>query len=279
MVDANHWFENDCARAFWDQRHGKSYLDLLRATGGWLDVRPGETWIDLGCGSGQLTALLWQRAAGKIGRIHALDCASANREALEKLAARLAPAKQDRIRFEVHDLSRGLPQYASSSVNGVVSGLAISYAESFDSRTGRYTDAAYNHLLEDVYRVLQPGGRFVFSVNVPQPRFWSILFDSFRSGLFVPHARRVFFNSLRMQFYGRWLKSEARRGRFHFFPIQEIKGRLAATGFSGIEHTLSYARQAYVIRAIKPYALENRVSVRPYCDARESLAATPASVR
>jgi ubiquinone/menaquinone biosynthesis C-methylase UbiE len=260
-VEANYWFDNDCAQAFWDQKHGKSYLDLLKATGERLDASAGETWIDLGCGGGPLTELLWRRAQGEIGRIHALDCAIANRSALEKLATRLAPGSwEDRIRFEVHDLSRGLPQFPDASVNGVVSGLAISYAESVDPETGCYTDTAYNHLLADVHRVLRPGGRFVFSVNVPQPRFWSILIESFRSGLFVPHARRVFFNSIRMQTYGRWLKKEARRGRFHFFPIHEIEARLTAAGFTRIDHTLSYARQAYVVRAFKPQSLELRAS-------------------
>jgi ubiquinone/menaquinone biosynthesis C-methylase UbiE len=253
-MEANLWFDNDCAKAFWDQRHGKSYLDLLRATGERLDVRTGDTWIDLGCGSGQLTALLWQRSAGTIGRIHALDCAPANRDVIDKLAVRLSTgAGRERIRFEVHDLSRGLPQFAASSIDGVVSGLAISYAESFDAKAGRYTDEAYNSLLADVHRVLRPGGQFVFSVNVPKPRFWNILIESFVSGLFAPHARRVFFNSLRMQLYGRWLKKEAGRGRFHFFPIHEIKSRLAAARFTGIEHTVSYAGQAYVVRAIKPF--------------------------
>jgi SAM-dependent methyltransferase len=257
----NHWFDDDCARAFWDQKHGKSYLDLLRATGDRLDVREGETWIDLGCGGGQLTALLWHRAAGTVGRIHALDCAPANRDAIRKIADRVAPGSgEDRIRFDTHDLSRGLPQFASQSVDGIVSGLAVSYAESVDPVSGRFTDTAYNHLLTDVFRVLRPGGRFVFSVNVPEPRFWKIMIESLRSGLFAPHARRVFFNALRMQRYGRWLKREARRGRFHFLPFAEIESRLAAAGFTRIEHTLTYARQAYVIRAVKPPALELRAS-------------------
>lgn len=257
----NYWFDNDCARAFWDQRHGKSYLDLLRATGDRLDVQDGETWIDLGCGGGQLTALLWHRSAGKIGRIHSLDCAPANHQAIQKLAERLAPGSgEDRIQFGVHDLSRGLPQFASASVDGVVSGLAVSYAESIDPATGRYTDSAYNHVLSDVFRVLRPGGRFVFSVNVPHPQFWRILIESLRSGLFVPHARRVFLNALRMQSYGRWLKREARRGRFHFFPVSEIAARLAAIGFVRLEHTLTYANQAYVFRAVRPHVLEQRAS-------------------
>jgi len=262
-MEANLWFDNDCAKAFWDQRHGKSYLDLLQATGEKLAVQEGDTWIDLGCGSGQLTALLWQKSAGTIGQIHALDCAPANRDIIEKLAARLASdAGPKRIRFGVHDLSRGLPQFAASSIDGVVSGLAISYAESFDAGSGRYTDAAYNHLLADVHRVLRPGGQFVFSVNVPRPRFWNILIQSFLSGLFAPHARRVFFNSLRMQRYGRWLKKEARRGRFHFFPIREIAARLTAAGFIDIEHALSYAGQAYVVRALKPFG-ERNATARP----------------
>ena len=51
--------------------------------------------------------------------------------------------------------------------------------------------------------------------------------------------------------YGGWLKREARRGRFHYLPLPTIMGRLASIGFQSIESRLSFAGQAYLIRARK----------------------------
>ncbi|MGL6075835.1 MAG: class I SAM-dependent methyltransferase [Fimbriiglobus sp.] len=251
MDEQNHWQTDKCAKAFWDQAVGKPYLQLLSDSIQYCEPQAGEIWVDLGCGSGQLTQGLWLATAGKLAAVHALDLAEVNRVALQKIAKRVQPPMPDEAwTFAAHDLSLGLPQFSPNSVDGIVAGLAISYAESRDE-AGGYTDAAYDHVLADAFRVLKPGGRLVFSVNVPNPRFWKIFTASFRSTLRAAHLRRVFFNSVRMMRYGRWLRREAKRGRFHFFDIKEIEVRLRAAGFTEISHRISYAEQAYVIRARK----------------------------
>ena len=104
--------------------------------------------------------------AGVVG----LDCAAANAAAYDRLRPRLVAAARPRVGFGRHDFSTGLDPLADGSFDHAVSGLPISYAESFDpnERAGGPT-AAYDRLLGEVYRVLRPGGRFVFSVNVPEP--------------------------------------------------------------------------------------------------------------
>jgi SAM-dependent methyltransferase len=253
--DKNYWFDDRCARAFWDQRQALPYRELLRDTAAWLDPRPGEHWLDLGCGCGQLTAQLWNQSAGRVARIVAADCAAANADAIERLCRKLDPVpRPDQIVFQVANFSAGLGAFGAAAFDGIVSGLALSYAESRDPVTGRYNDTAFNSLLGDLYRVLKPGGRLVFSINVPEPNFWAIVWRSLRRGLRVAHAGRLLLNIWRMQRYGRWLKQEARRGRFHFLPLDDLLGRLKKAGFETFESRLSYARQAHIIRARKSVA-------------------------
>jgi ubiquinone/menaquinone biosynthesis C-methylase UbiE len=171
---------------------------------------------------------------------------------VERLRCKLKPEPTPKqVRFVTGNFSAGLPQFADASFDGIVSGLAISYAESRDPATGRYTDYAYNRLLTELFRVLRPQGRLVFSVNVPRPRFWSIFWKSLRRSVRVSKPVRVFFNVLKMQRYGSWLHREARRGRFHFLPIEDITARLRQAGFQDLRHRLSYAGQAYVVAARK----------------------------
>jgi len=103
-----------------------------------------------------------------------------------------------------------------------------------------------------VLRVLRPGGRFVFSVNVPEPSWaavaWGSLSAVLRSGRPLRHLK----NSWRMLRYGAWLKREARAGRFHYLPAAEVTARLSAAGWTAVRHRLSYRGQAYVFRATKP---------------------------
>jgi SAM-dependent methyltransferase len=230
-----------------------SYQELLEHTVAWLEPRAGEHWLDLGCGCGQLSQALWQSSHGQIAEVIGLDCAAANAEAYEKLRGKLnPPATEAQVRFVPGDLSHGLASWPKGAFDGVVSGLAIQYAESFSTENGCWTTAAYDQVLGDVFSLLRPGGRFVFSVNVPGPSWgwvaWKSLGGVLRSRRFFKFLK----HSWRLYSYGGWLKREARRGRFHYLPIASILDKLARAGYVGLEHRLSYAKQAYVIRAWKP---------------------------
>src|SRR5262245_9188269 len=81
----NYWPDSTCAKAFWSQQEVPSYRRLLADTKEWLDPIPGEQWLDLGCGGGQLTRALWEKSQGSLDHVVALDCAAANARALDKL--------------------------------------------------------------------------------------------------------------------------------------------------------------------------------------------------
>ncbi|TMQ32929.1 MAG: hypothetical protein E6K70_15880 [Planctomycetota bacterium] len=100
--------------------------------------------------------------------------------------------------------------------------------------------------------MLRPGGRFVFSVNVPEPGWGWVALRSLHGILQTRQPARYVKNSLRMLRYGAWLTRESRRGRFHYLPIDVIVHKLAQSGFGAISHRLSYARQAYLIRCVRP---------------------------
>ena len=156
------------------------------------------------------------------------------------------------MRFVCHDFSSGLGPFADGGFDHAVSGLSISYAEHFDEAAGRWTTDAYDRLLAEVHRVIRPGGRFVFSVNVPEPSWGRVAWHSLGAALRSDRPLRFLKRSLRMMRYGRWLKREARTGRFHYLPAETVRQKLTAAGFDAIEHRLSFAGQAYVFRCRRP---------------------------
>ncbi len=248
----NFWPDNACAKAFWGQQELPPYQRLLADTVAWIDPKPGERWLDLGCGSCRLTRAVWEKSVGTVGEVVALDCAAKNARAVERLRAHARPADDEgRLRFVHADFSAGLEGWGAGHFDGVVSGLAVQYAESYSPEQGRWTTEAYDRLLADVYRVLRRGGRFVFSVNVPEPSWGKValfaVHGAFRTRRFAKYLK----NALRMWRYGSWLKREARRGRFHYLPLPTVADKLKAAGFSAVEHRLSFAEQAYLIRCRK----------------------------
>lgn len=252
-VKTNYWPDTRCARAFWGQHDLPPYRRLLADTVAWADPAAGERWLDLGCGGGAITRALWERTGGALAEVVGTDCAAANAGAYARLREVLTPAPgADRVRFVCHDFSAGLGAFADGAFDHAVSGLSISYAECYDPASGRWTDAAYDRVLAEVLRVLRPGGRFVFSVNVPEPSWGRVARFSLGAALRADRPLRHLKRGWRMLRYGRWLKREARAGRFHYLPAAAVTAKLARAGFDRIAHRLSYSDQAYVFRATKP---------------------------
>ena len=249
---SNYWADAKCAKAFWGQQELPAFQQLVADTIQTADPRPGQHWLDLGCGGGTLTRGLWNASGGQVGSILGVDCAEANAGRYEKLRAELSPSPGARVAFECHDFSAGLTPWADGSFDAAVSGLSISYAEHFDVYTGTWTQAGYDRLLGEVFRVLKPGGRFVFSVNVPEPSWWAVGGQSLSGVLRSRRPVRLLKNALRMMRYGTWLKREARRGRFHYLPAAAVTAKLTHAGFTPVSHAVSYARQAYLFCATRP---------------------------
>jgi ubiquinone/menaquinone biosynthesis C-methylase UbiE len=248
----NLWPSDKCAKAFWAQQDALPYQQLLRDTVDWAHPGAGERWLDLGCGGGPISRALWEKTGGTIGGIVGLDCAGVNAVSYRRLRETLTPAEPDRIQFIHSDFSDGLDLFADNSFDNAVSGLSMSYAEDYDSAAGRWTTAAYDHLLGELRRVIRPGGRLVFSVNVPEPSWGRVAWHSMPGLLRTGHTLQFLKRSWRMLRYGAWLKREARTGRFHYFPAGEVTRRLAGAGFVSIAHRMSYCDQAYIFRAMKP---------------------------
>jgi ubiquinone/menaquinone biosynthesis C-methylase UbiE len=246
----NFWPDNKCAKAFWSQQEVRPYRQLLADTIAWCEPAPGERWLDLGCGSGPLTESLWQESGGTVREILGLDCAAVNAAAYERLRDTLAPPPCDRVKFQCHNFSDGLGFLPDESFDNAVSGLSISYSESYSEAEDRWTDTGYDHVLSEVFRVIRPGGRFVFSVNVPEPKWWWVGLLSL-GAVFQTAPLRFLKRAVRMMKYGRWLKQEARNGRFHYFPADVVTAKLQAVGFERVEHRTSYAGQAFIFRAHK----------------------------
>jgi SAM-dependent methyltransferase len=245
----NHWPDSKCAKAFWQQADLPSYQRLLADTVAWLDPQPGQRWLDLGCGGGQITRALWKASRGQVGEIIGLDCAPLNETAYARLCATVEPKPAaGQIRFVAENFSGGLPTWETEQFDGVVSGLSIQYAEDYAPEKGGWNTAAYDRLLARVRELLRPGGKFVFSVNVPEPNWAKIALLSLPNAFRAVRSLRYLKNSWRLMRYGRWLKQQARSGRFHYLPADVIADKLAYAGFVDIGHQLSYAGQAYIFR-------------------------------
>lgn len=249
----NYWPDSKCAKAFWSQHELPPYQELLKDTASWVEPKAGERWLDLGCGGGQLSKLVWSKSKGTIEQVVGIDVAAVNEQAYAKLRQGMNLSEDSSsIQFLAADLSLGLPQYATGTIDGIVSGLALQYAEKFDETRNQWTNEAYIGILREAHRLLKPGCGFVFSVNVPDPAWWKVAMNALSGVKGNGKPLRYLKKAWRIYSYGNWLKRESKRGRFHYLPVEEIEKYLRMVGFGCIESKVSFAGQAFVFRCVKP---------------------------
>ena len=251
VAERNYWTDAKCAKAFWGQHELPPYRQLLTDTITWAAPAEGEHWLDLGCGGGAISKAIWEKTQGKVASVLGVDCGEANDLKYRQLQESLMPRPGNRVRFQCHNFSTGLHPFPDRSFDHAISGLSISYAESYDETTKTWNTLAYERLLREVFRILKPNGKFVFSVNVPEPSWLKVALSSLGGVFSTRRPLRFLKNSWRMMRYGKWLKEEARKGRFHYLTADKIRANLETAGFRDIEHGLSYVGQAYIFRARK----------------------------
>jgi ubiquinone/menaquinone biosynthesis C-methylase UbiE len=110
---------------------------------------------------------------------------------------------------------------------------------------------ALKRILQEIFRILKPGGFFLWSTPRRRVNFFVVAVASWRS-FFAPahpahrsYAWHILRHARRIQIWGR-------RGVYHFLSLTELETLLYEVGFRGLEFRTSLAGQVYVVAGRKP---------------------------
>jgi SAM-dependent methyltransferase len=113
----------------WSRRVAEAFLD-------WLEVPAGRSWLDVGCGTGALSATILQRM--RPGRVLGLDSSA------DFLAHARKQAQHRRAGFDLGD-AQALP-FGDGQFDAAVSGLVLNFV------------ADPKRMVAEMRRVVRPGG-------------------------------------------------------------------------------------------------------------------------
>lgn len=249
MRSDNLWLKPEIAIAYADQEAGRPHREMMKVIQGLVEPSPSQKWLDIGCGSGRLMQAIWEEAQGCVGEIIGLDCNPANEELIARRFEAIKPKPEPgQIRFILGDVSNSLYQFNNHEFDGVTAGLVLPYIENWDQGSQQWNDRAYLKVLLEIKRILKTGGQFVWTTDMPNPKFNRIFFASWReiltAGLKLPRALTSAYTLLK---FSRWLVKSANQGRFHYHTIEQIKEDLRETGFHIKEIIPTYAGVAWAI--------------------------------
>jgi ubiquinone/menaquinone biosynthesis C-methylase UbiE len=140
--------------------------------------------------------------------------------------------------------------YPASSFSGVIANLVLPYITHHDTIMGR---VVYKIMLEQIFRVLRPGGHLIFSTPKHSVNFIYVALGSWRSFFNRQHpeyrsyALSILQHAFQIQEWGR-------REVYNFLPIAELESLVHETGFRDIQIKSALVGQVFVISCQKPVA-------------------------
>lgn len=241
---------------FWGPKYGSIYPYLEDATpykrliaqiGDFITVQPGETWLDIGTGSGAIVELIWQKSGGEAGKIVALDLTDVMLSHLKKKVENFSPRpREGQVELVKHNLANRLP-FGSGTFAGVVANLVLPYIETHEGRNG---EDALRSILFEAHRVLRSGGQFVWSSPKEGVQFFKVFLASWREIINPKKYYNLFYGPAILG-YALKIQKKGKVGIYHFLSEAKLRNLMAEVGFEKIEVAYSFAGQAIVIKAIK----------------------------
>jgi len=238
--EKNFW--NGYAQFYHYLERAKPYQDLVNEFDKNIPSVIKGKWIDLGSGSGMIVDLLLKKINNpQSAEILATDF---DKTMLGHLSKRL---NNNNLKIKELDLAMSF-DLPDNYFDGVTANLVLSYIIHHESELGL---RGFTRLLEDIYKILKPGGKFIWSSPRKGVIFAKVFLASWKDILNPRQTENLYYGpailkqALRIQNWGK-------RGIYHFLDTKEIEKILKEIGFINIKFSRSMANQVDIISCEKP---------------------------
>lgn len=215
------------------------YKDLLKDFNNNLSGIIKGDWVDLGSGSGAIVDLLVKKASG--AKITATDIEP---KMLNYLSDRFKENKN--IKIKQLDLAMSF-DYPDNHFDGVTANLVLPYLIHHEGEIGL---KGFVKLLKEVYRVLKPGGQFIWSTPKKKVNFFKVFLASWKNILDLKNLNHIYYGPAIFK-QALQIQNKGKKGIYHFLDIKDLEKILIDIGFKDVKFTRSMAGQVDIVSCRK----------------------------
>ena len=220
-------------RGFHSRRLVKAMRDLA-------EPKPGEVWLDAGCGPAKMSEVIWEKSGGTVKKIIAIDIVLAQaRERAEKIPV---------LELKYGNLGERL-DFDDETFDGIISNIAIPYVVEFEGSRGK---EAMLQIFKELFRALKPGKQLIWSApkrNMrSEPGFIASIPDIIRERKNIPSLSIA----IRLFKYTRELAKKGKEGIYTFLSPKEWNEILEKVGFVNPTWRYVFTHQVWVNKVYKP---------------------------
>ena len=234
-------FWNNYAQFYHYLEKSDSYKELLDSFGNMLPQEIKGNWVDFGSGSGSIVHLLAQRSRQNNGSILATDF---DQTMLEQLNKKFSEFKNIRIKDLDISLSFSFP---SEAFDGVTANLVLPYIIHHEGDIGK---KSFEKILKEIYRILKPGGYFIWSSPKCGVNFSRVFFSSWRNILDYNNLEHLYYGPAILE-QALKIQHKGRCGIYHFLKTEDLSDMLSRIGFKDIKFERSMSKQVDIISCRK----------------------------
>lgn len=196
-------------------------------------------WLDLGSGSGAIVELLARKTNN--AEIIATDIET---KMIDFLSNRFK--KNKNIHIKQLDLAYSF-DFPDNSFDGVTANLSLPYLIHHEGEIGL---KSFIGLLKCVYRVLKPGGQFIWSSPKEKVNFFWVFLASWRNILDYKNLENIYYGPAIFK-QALQIQHKGKCGIYHFLNTKDLEKILTGIGFKDIKFSRSMAGQVDIVRCGK----------------------------
>jgi ubiquinone/menaquinone biosynthesis C-methylase UbiE len=242
-------FWEEYAKIYINLEKASPYSNLSKTIEELIKPKKGDICLDVGCGPAKMSQIIWKKSKGRVKKIIGTDIV-------------LKPAKETLKRINhsmpleliYGNIGQKFP-FPDNHFNLIVANLIIPYVIDFKGKRGK---EALQAVLEEVYRILKPGGHMVWSTPKKDVHFQWVFLASIPDMLnvyeYIVHKdiSRIL-QGTRILKHALEIQRKGKEGIYSFLAKDELeKMLLKKVGFTNLIWEKTFTQQVWVNRVYKP---------------------------